>query len=96
MSDRAAWHLALSNGSFEDAYAALEGVVAALESGGLPLADSIDLYELGVLLSARCGGILDAAELRVSTLERAAVVAPEDDLFADDTDKMDDLDSSPF
>jgi exodeoxyribonuclease VII small subunit len=54
---------------FEVVYHGLEGAVERLETGGLSLEDSIELYELGMRLARRCKAMLDAAELRVTQLE---------------------------
>jgi exodeoxyribonuclease VII small subunit len=54
--------------SFETAYAELENIVGRLESGELPLEESVALFERGRLLSEHCQRLLDAAELRVSKL----------------------------
>ncbi len=54
--------------SYEALVARLQQVVARLETGELPLAESVALYEEGVDLSARCKHLLDAAELRVQQL----------------------------
>ncbi len=40
--------------SFEDAYRQLESVVQKLEAGGLPLEESIALYEEGMRLAQIC------------------------------------------
>ena len=66
------WERALSTGSFEEVFAALEAVVAQLEEGQVPLAESVARYELGVRLAERCDRFLDEAELRVSRLEGIA------------------------
>jgi exodeoxyribonuclease VII small subunit len=55
---------------FEEVYQRLEEIVGRLESGGLTLEESIDLYESGMRLAHRCKQMLDAAELRVSELQR--------------------------
>ena len=68
-----AWEHALTDGSFEEVFTALEEVVARLEDGRLPLAESLACYELGVKLAARCDRFLDEAELRVSQLESIAI-----------------------
>jgi exodeoxyribonuclease VII small subunit len=81
------WRQALAAGSFEETYQALEQVVAHLERGQLPLADTLACYELGVRLAARCGGILDAAELRVSRLDQTLGLNElVDGAFGDDPD----------
>ena len=54
--------------SFEAAYAELEAIIAQLDSGDLPLEDSMRLFERGRKLSEYCQTLLDRAELRVSQL----------------------------
>ncbi len=54
--------------SFEAAYAELETIITRLESGELPLEDSVELYQRGRSLSDYCQLLLDKAELRVSQL----------------------------
>ena len=54
--------------SFETAYAELEAIIAQLDSGDLPLEDSMRLFERGRKLSEYCQTLLDRAELRVSQL----------------------------
>ena len=58
--------------SYEEALAELEGIVAALEDGQgqleegqSQLEDAIRLFERGQALAARCGVLLEAAELKV-------------------------------
>ena len=58
--------------SFEDALRALEGVVRKLESGEVPLDDSINLYEQGEKLRAHCQSRLDAAQARIEKIVTAA------------------------
>ena len=67
----AEWEWALTEGSFEEVFATLEAVVAHLEEGRLPLAESVASFELGMRLAERCEQILGEAELRVSRLEEA-------------------------
>lgn len=55
--------------TFEEAYEELVQVIEKLESGELMLEESVELYERGSRLSARCQQLLDNAELRISTLE---------------------------
>lgn len=71
--------------SFDAALEELQAVVARLEGGGLPLEETIALYERGVALHARCARLLDDAHLRVQRLVeeaggalRAIDLAPED------------------
>lgn len=54
--------------SFEDALKALEDVVRRLESGDVPLDDSITLYERGEELRKHCQGRLDAAQARIERI----------------------------
>jgi exodeoxyribonuclease VII small subunit len=54
--------------SFEEAYDALQTVITKLESGDLPLDESVTLYERGQKLSARCQHLLDNAESRIQQL----------------------------
>jgi len=54
--------------TFEEALAELEKVVAELESGEIPLEESIDLYERGIASFKRCHELLRAAEKRIETL----------------------------
>ena len=58
--------------SFDRALEELRTVVSRLEEGGLPLEDSIALYERGAALHEHCGKLLDAAELRVQRLVDSA------------------------
>jgi len=51
--------------SYEEAYQQLEKILQALESGDLPLEESLKLYELGAALATYCARKLDEAELRV-------------------------------
>ena len=62
--------------SFEQAFAELEIIVGRLESGELPLEDSVTLFERGRKLSERCQSLLDAAELRVSKLSDDGRIEP--------------------
>ena len=54
--------------SFEELYRRLEETVEKLERGGLPLEESIALYEQGMELAKSCQETLDKAELRVTKL----------------------------
>ncbi len=54
--------------TFDKALDELRTVVSRLEEGGLPLEESIALYERGAALHEHCGTLLDAAELRVQRL----------------------------
>lgn len=54
--------------SFEEAFRELEETVRKLEEGNLTLDESIALFERGTQLAARCGKLLDQAELKVRQL----------------------------
>ena len=56
---------------FEELYRRLEETVVKLERGGLPLEQSIALYEEGMALAKRCQAILDGAEQRITTLRES-------------------------
>ena len=54
--------------SFEQAIAELERVVGQLDSGDVPLEESIKLYERGAALKARCEAKLKEAEEKVEQI----------------------------
>lgn len=54
--------------SFEDSLAELEKIVAHLEKGDVPLADSIRIYKRGAALKARCESQLKDAQLEVDQI----------------------------
>ena len=58
----------LSQMSFEQALKALEEIVRRLESGDVPLEESIDLYERGEQLRKHCQARLDAAQARIEKI----------------------------
>lgn len=57
---------------FEASLAALEAVVAKLESGELELEQALAAFEEGVALARRCSNRLEAAELRIQKLTDTA------------------------
>ena len=59
--------------TFEEQYHALQETIGRLETGGVGLEESINLYELGVQLAASCEQLLASAELRVTRLSAAEV-----------------------
>ena len=63
--------------SFEDAMAALDDVVARLESGNAPLEQSIALYTRGTELKAHCEAKLKDAQAKIEkiTLNEAGAAA---------------------
>jgi exodeoxyribonuclease VII small subunit len=54
--------------TFESLYQRLEAVAARLESGNLPLEDSVTLYEEGMRLAQQCQALLAVVEQRIETL----------------------------
>lgn len=54
--------------AFEEALAELEKIVAHLERGDVPLADSIRIYKRGAALKARCESQLKDAQLEVEQI----------------------------
>jgi exodeoxyribonuclease VII small subunit len=63
--------------TFEETMAALEGVVARIESDELPLEEALALFEQGTRLAQHCGELLDHAELRVTELSQGPGAAAE-------------------
>lgn len=57
--------------SFEQALSQLTGLVEKLESGELPLEESVAAFEQGVKLSRRCESLLDEAEQRLQVLNNS-------------------------
>lgn len=53
---------------FEQAFARLEEILEKMNSGNLPLNDSLKLYEEADLLINNCAGRLQAAEQKIETL----------------------------
>jgi len=51
--------------SYEEALYELESIVIALEDGQSQLEEAIRLFERGQALAARCGVLLEAAELKI-------------------------------
>lgn len=58
----------VSEMSFEEALAELEGIVQKLERGQLDLESSIQAYERGTALRQHCAGKLKEVQLRVDKL----------------------------
>ena len=57
--------------SFEQALEQLSSLVTQLESGELPLEESVAAFEKGVKLSRRCEALLDEAEQRLQVLNNS-------------------------
>lgn len=67
--------------NFEDSLRRLDEIVASLEKGDAPLADSMKLFEEGTALIRRCGELLDSAEQKVVKLKKGAGGEPEEEPF---------------
>ena len=72
--------------TFEQQLTRLEEIVAALEKGDAPLADSLKLFEEGPKLIADCSAQLDRAEQQVVKLMKGADGAPVELPFEDKED----------
>ena len=62
-----------STPSFENALSELEGIVAAMEAGQMPLQDALDAYQRGVALLRLCQETLSAAEQQVRILDASGL-----------------------
>jgi len=60
----------MSDLTFETCLSRLEQIVAALESGNLPLEESLKVFEEGVALARHCGRYLEDAERRIEMLAK--------------------------
>lgn len=58
----------LSALSFEAALSELEGIIDRLESGNVPLEESISLYERGAALKGHCEGKLKSAREKIEKI----------------------------
>jgi exodeoxyribonuclease VII small subunit len=65
--------------SYEEALAELDQVVSTLENEESQLEDAIKLFERGQALAARCGILLEAAELKVKQVVGEDAVAFEEE-----------------
>lgn len=59
--------------TYEEALAELEEIVASLEGGQGQLEEAIRLFERGQALAARCGALLESAELKVKQVAGEAI-----------------------
>ncbi len=70
-----------STTNFETQLEELESIVAQLETGELPLEESLKVFEKGVKLSRQCQQLLSEAEQKVTILmenQEQNFTAPED------------------
>lgn len=80
--------------SFEEAIAELEQILGAMESGEVPLEESLVRYERGNYLIAYCRQVLGKAEEQIEQLTKGDAAAPTATPAKAD-DESDDADS-PF
>lgn len=84
--------------SFEQAIETLTGIVDKIESGQVPLAESLQQYEKGMALIKHCRGILLDAEKRIEqiTEDDADSQETQDSVTeADDEDEGEDEEPEP-
>ena len=67
--------------SFEQSVDRLQEIVAALEKGDAPLADSLKLFEEGTKLVSSCTAMLEQAEQKVVKLVKSADGTPAEEPF---------------
>ena len=67
--------------SFEQSVDRLQEIVAALEKGDAPLADSLKLFEEGTKLVSSCTAMLEQAEQKVVKLVKSADGTPTEEPF---------------
>jgi exodeoxyribonuclease VII small subunit len=60
----------MSDLKFEDCLARLEQIVGRLETGNLPLEESLKIFEEGIGLARSCARYLEDAEKRIEVLAR--------------------------
>jgi exodeoxyribonuclease VII small subunit len=73
---------------FEDAMKELEDIVKRLESGDLPLEESLKIFEEGVALSRYCFNKLEEAEKRVSILVKGEGETKREPFQAEETQSV--------
>jgi exodeoxyribonuclease VII small subunit len=61
--------------NFEAALKELEALVASMEGGQMPLAESLAAYQRGAELLAYCQAALKDAEMQVEVLEKGVLTA---------------------
>ncbi len=54
--------------TFEESMERLDEIVKRLESGDVPLEESMKLFEEGTKLAAKCSALLENAQLKVTKL----------------------------
>lgn len=69
--------------SFEEAAARLDEIVKHLETGDMPLSESLKMFEEGTKLINECSAQLDEAEQKVVKLKKGTDRAPVELPFED-------------
>jgi exodeoxyribonuclease VII small subunit len=72
---------------FEESLTRLEQIVGQLESGNLPLEESLRAFEEGIALARHCARYLDEAERRIELLIKDESGAPKTQPFAVEPDE---------
>ena len=72
------------NLTFEQNMQRLEQIVRSMERGDVALEESLKLFREGTDLVAKCGKLLDEAELQVKMIMTAPDGAPIEEDFGDD------------
>ncbi len=68
--------------SFEEGVRRIEEILEILEKRNTGLADTLALYEEGMLLLSRCGSMLDYAEQKIEILKSSFEESPKVDAFS--------------
>ncbi len=71
--------------SFEESVARLDEIVKHLESGDMPLSESLSMFEEGTKLISSCTKLLDEAEQTVVKLKKGADRQPVELPFEEET-----------
>ncbi len=79
--------MAAKKPSFEESVARLDEIVKHLESGDMPLGESLTMFEEGTKLIAECTKLLDEAEQKVVKLKKGADRQPIELPFDEDSEK---------
>ena len=69
----------LSKLSFEESIKELTNIVGKIEQGEIPLQDSLEQYEKGMILIKHCRDILQKAEKKIEKITEADVTKNKDD-----------------
>ena len=72
------------NKTFEENMQRLEQIVRAMERGDVALEESLKLFQEGTDLVAKCGKLLDEAEMQVKMILTAPDGTPVEEDFGDE------------